>query len=399
MFAFLRSRVSRRGLIVAGATAATMTLVAACGQTFPSGPLLGQGEQPEVPADTIGSGNIKVGLLLPFSATGNAGRLATTLRNAAELALADFPSADIQLIPLDTKGTPEEAQNAAQTARAAGARLIIGPLFANSVRAVGSVARSASIPVIAFSTDSSAASPGVYLLSFLPSSDIERIVNYAARNGKKSIAALLPEGTYGTIALAALQQTAARHGVRVSSIERYGADKLQMQQAVQRIASVAGGTSPSADALLMPDGPVATSNLAPLLALSNIDGKRVQFLGSGQWDGSSLWRLPQFNGGWYAAPAPAGRQAFVGKYRSRFGSEPERIATLAYDAVSLAAALSRMSDGISDRVLTNSDGFNGLDGLFRFRNNGTNQRGLAILEVASGSSRVREAAPRSFASF
>ena len=68
----------------------------------------------------------------------------------------------------DDAGTPQGAQLGAQQAIAEGAEIIIGPLFAQSVSAVGAVARASNIPVIAFSTDASVAARGVYLLSFLP---------------------------------------------------------------------------------------------------------------------------------------------------------------------------------------------------------------------------------------
>ena len=108
------------------------------------------------------------------------------------------------------------AQSAAQQAIAEGAEIIVGPLFAQSVSAVGQVARARNIPVIAFSTDASVAARGVYLLSFLPETDVRRIVDYAVSRGKRSFAALLPDNAYGTVVEAAFQQEVARRGGRVS---------------------------------------------------------------------------------------------------------------------------------------------------------------------------------------
>ncbi len=88
----------------------------------------------------------------------------------------------------------------------------------------------------------------------------------------------------------------------------------------------------------------------------------------------------------------------MSKYRGRYGVVPPRNATLSYDAVTLAAALARIggANGFTDQTLTNPDGFSGVDGIFRFRANGTNQRGLAILEVQGGSAQIRQPAPNSF---
>src|SRR5215475_13003832 len=147
----------------------------------------------------IGNGQVKVGLILPLSASGNAGVAALSMKNAAEMALAEFQNPNVQLLVKDDAGNPQGAQQRAQEAVSEGAEIILGPLFALSVPSVAQVARTRGISVIAFSTDSSVAGRGVFLLSFLPESDVNRIVEYSASIGKKSFAALLPENAYGNV--------------------------------------------------------------------------------------------------------------------------------------------------------------------------------------------------------
>ena len=61
-----------------------------------------------------------------------------------------------------------------------------------------------------------------------------------------------------------------------------------------------------------------------------------------------------------------------------------RTATLSYDAVALVAALVKTQgpQRFSEQVLTSASGFAGIDGLFRFRTDGTNERGLAVMKVS-----------------
>jgi branched-chain amino acid transport system substrate-binding protein len=75
------------------------------------------------------------------------------------------------------------------------------------------------------------------------------------------------------------------------------------------------------------------------------------------------------------------------------------LSSLAYDAVAVAAALSRDPGraGLSRAALERSDGFVGADGLFRFRGDGSVERALAVLEVRPGGAAVIEAAPKRFA--
>src|SRR5450756_3062326 len=147
----------------------------------------------------VGTGQVKVGLILPLSAAGNAGVAAQSMKTAAEMALAEFQNPNIQLLIKDDAGSPQGASQGTQQALDEGAEIILGPLFALSVPAAAQLTRSRGVSVIAFSTDSSVAGRGVYLLSFLPESDVNRIVEYAASTGKRSFAALLPENAYGNV--------------------------------------------------------------------------------------------------------------------------------------------------------------------------------------------------------
>ena len=346
------------------------------------------------PQSAIGTGQIHVGLILPLSAQGNAGIAAASMRNAAEMALAEFKEPNIQLLVKDDGGTPQGAQAAAQQAIAEGAEIIIGPLFAQSVSAVGQVARARNIPVIAFSTDASVAARGVYLLSFLPESDVKRIVDFAISRGKKSFAALLPDNAYGSVVQAAFQSEVARRGGRVVALEKYPLDPSRMGEAVRKVAQAAS----RADAIFIPDGADAVPQVVAALAANHVNLRRVQLLGTGLWDESRIFETPALNGGWYAAPDSAGFRNFTARYKARYGQEPVRTATLAYDATALIAALVKTQgpQRFSEQVLTGASGFAGIDGIFRFRPDGTNERGLAVLRVAPGGGQVVSPAPRAF---
>lgn len=341
------------------------------------------------------NGQVRVGLILPLSAAGNAGVAAQSMKNAAEMALAEFKNPNIQLLVKDDGGTPQAAQLGAQQALDEGAEIIVGPLFAQSVAAAGQVARSRNIPVIAFSTDTTVASPGVYLLSFLPEADVRRIVDYAVSRGKRSFAALLPDNAYGGVVEAAFQQEVARHGARVVALERYPSNGASLADPVRRVAQAAS----RADAIFIPDN-AAAAQIAKSLASDGVNLKRVQLLGTGLWDDPRVFATPELDNAWYAAPDPAGFRSFAARYRARYGQDPVRTAALAYDAVALVAALVKTQGAqrFTEQVLTNASGFSGIDGIFRFRANGTNDRGLAVLRVTPNGGQVISPAPRTFGS-
>jgi ABC-type branched-subunit amino acid transport system substrate-binding protein len=355
-----------------------------------------QGSQPATSGSpqqpvAVGTGQVKVALILPLSAAGNAGTAAQSMKNAGEMALSEFQNPNVQLLIKDDAGSAQGAQQGAQQALDEGAEIILGPLFATSVPATAQVARTRGTSVIAFSTDSTVAGRGVYLLSFLPESDVNRIVEYAVSIGKRSFAAMVPENAYGNVVEAAFKQTVARQGGRIVAFEKYGSDR---SGAARNVAQ----SLRSADALFLADDGDAVVSVADALTAAGANLRNVQLLGTGLWDNPRVFASAALQGGFYAAPDPSGFRSFAGRYRTKFGGEPVRTATLAYDAVALVAALARTQgpQRFAPETLTNPSGFAGIDGLFRFRSDGTNQRGLAVMRVASGGGQPVAGSPKNF---
>lgn len=340
-------------------------------------------------------------MLLPLSGAAGTAEVAKGLRQAGELALVEFDNPNIVMSTKDTRGTVEGAKLAAEDAVRDGAEIIIGPIFAKEVAAVSPVARAAKVPVIGFSSDQTVAGNGTYLLSFLAGQDVPRIVNHAAANGKRTFAALIPEGPYGRVLEASFREAVQTAGGRLVALQTFPPNANGMIEPVKKIKeaidqSNAGGTR--VDALFMPAGQDTLPTLAPLLPYGGIDTRSVKLLGTSDWDYSNIGREDVLSGGWYPAPDPKGWNDFVQRYSGSYNVMPPRLASVAYDAVSLVVSLANGAPGqrFSDANLTRASGFAGIDGLFRLKSNGRLERGLAVLEVGKFGTVVADAAPTSF---
>jgi ABC-type branched-subunit amino acid transport system substrate-binding protein len=333
----------------------------------------------------------RVALLLPFSSpSAQARAVADGLEKAAELAIFDSKNANILLMPRDEGASPERAADAARQAIAEGAEIIVGPLFAQSVLAVAPIARAQHVPVIAFSTDRSVAGNGVYLLSFQPETEVDRVVSFAAARGHTEFAALVPQTPYGDVVGNAFRRAVGQAGGSVTSVQSFP-ERIDAVTAPAR--SVAGT---GADAILIGEGGALLQAIAP--ALAQYGARQTQLLGTGLWADPSLASEPTLTNGWFAAPEPEGFRKFTAHYRDSYSDAPPRIATLSYDALSLVALLSngRPYQRFTDKLLTDPDGFAGVDGIFRFHDDGSAQRGLAILQMTNSGLRVVDPAPKSF---
>ncbi|WP_370676158.1 penicillin-binding protein activator [Pleomorphomonas sp. PLEO] len=370
--------------------------LAACSPTSrPSGgdTLLPPPTGPAVSGEVLGSGTVRVALLLPKTAPGNGAALAVAMQNAATLGLNDFSGNDLTILVKDTGGTAEGAAEAARQAISEGAELIIGPIFAAEVGGVGPVARAANVPVMAFSSDPSVAAAGVYILGLLVDGQVRRVVAEAAKSGRKSIAAIMSQSAFGNLAEAALRQEAGRYGMRVVAVQRFPAGgEAQAAAAIVAIAS-------QIDCILLPEGAGVAPTIARSLRTAGVDLARIKLLGTGVWNDPTVYNDPSLTGGWFPSPEVSGFSAFASHYRSTYGNEPPFTASLAYDAVVLAASLVKTAgtQRFQLSVITNPEGFlSSINGLFRFNAVGTNDRGLAVYEVTGSTPSLVSAAPRAF---
>lgn len=334
---------------------------------------------------------IRIGVLLPLS--GPHAALGRTLLDSAELAIFESARRDLLLLPQDTQGTSAGAIEAINKVVGQGADIVLGPLLSEEVTAVTPIGHANRVPIIAFSSTMEVAQPGIYLLSFPPALEVERVISYAAATGKSRIAALIPESSYGMVIETALREAATAQNVALGPIEHYQASVQAMQGPVRALAQIGGF-----DAVLLPEGGSALRALAPLLPYSGIDVKTVKVLGTGLWDDLSVMREPTLQGGWFAAPPPAARASFAQRFRAAYGTSAPRIASLAYDGVALVAALADAPEGqrFTAERIANPNGFVGVDGVFRFAPDGRIERALAVNEVTPAGITVVSPAPVTF---
>ncbi len=339
---------------------------------------------------------VKIGLLLPLS--GQHADLGQAMLNASQMAMFDVGHTGFEIVPRDTKGTADGARAAAQEALAQGAQLILGPVFAPEVKAAKSVTKPAGVNMVAFSTDWTVADNSTYIMGFVPFDQVRRVLSYASQQGIKGIGLFAPASDYGDAIASANRSAAPGYGLSTVNVARFNPAGTTLPADMQDFATRAKGIQ----GLLMPVGGQQARQIAALAAQNGLPAAAVRRLGTGLWDDNALATDPNLQGGWFAAPSPDLRDGFERSYNQTFGGQAPRLATLAYDATALAAVLARNGlekgqkpqfDSIS---IQNPNGFAGIDGIFRFREGGLVERGLAVLEFRNGTMQIVSPAPQSF---
>jgi branched-chain amino acid transport system substrate-binding protein len=387
-------RPPRRAVLRAVAMTATSLalpkLLAGCSGTSAGGSL-GSG------ATGTAQDPVKVALVLPTGADPRTGAIAKAMKQAAELAVFDLNQPGLQLVTKDDRGSEDGARQAVGEAISGGAEIILGPLFSRATAAAAPAARKAGVPIISFSNDRAVAGDGVYLLSFLHDQEVSHIVDYAARQGRSRLVALLPKDALGDQLEQSIRAATARSGSTLVALERYALNTNAVLAPARTIHDAIKAAPPESpvDALFLPGGEDTLPMVAPFIPYLGIDTQQVRLLGTGGWDTPVIARDKAFAGGWFAAPDPRGWRTFAARFAKSYGAPPPRIASLAYDAVGIAAAFTGAARGgrYSASNLTRASGFSGIDGRFRLSANGLVERELAVLEVRREGSTVIEAAP------
>ena len=397
-----RAKSSGRVLRV-GALAMLAAALAACstGMGPTAGPTAAIVPSAETPGQPGARAPVKIAVLLPLGGMGETATVAKSMKQGAEMALFELNDPSVQLITKDDGGTAAGARAAADAAIKEGAEVIVGPLLSQSVTGVAPVARQAGVPVLAFSNDTRVAGQGVYLMSFLAEQEVERIVSFAAAQGKRRFAALIPDDAYGNAVEPAFRRAVQANGGMVAIVERYPPTANGMLEPAKRVVeAIKHGEEQLApvDALFLPGGQEALPQIGPVIAYSGLDTTKVKLLGTSAWDFPAISRDTAFVGGWYPSSDPMAWRSFAERFAKTFGTAPPRIASVAYDAVGVAIGLSANAPGarFTQANMTRQNGFAGVDGIVRFRESGLSERGLAVLEVQKFGSAVVDAAPASF---
>ncbi|MDD4556047.1 MAG: penicillin-binding protein activator [Alphaproteobacteria bacterium] len=373
--------------------------------------------------------NFRVGMLLPL--TGVAAKQGEGLRNAALMALEDVNNPNMLLQFYDTKSTASGARIAIENALNQKSQLIIGPLMAEEVKAISPKTNEKNIPVITFSTNSDVIGGDVYSLGLLVGEQVDRVVTYAAKNGRKNLALLVPDNSTGIAVAKASIISAEKNNMTVEKIAFYHPntndfseilkaltdydarsarakslkERLMAQaekgdqnsaKVLARLKSIDSLGEVKFDTILVPESGYKLKSAVAMLGYYDVSAPKVKILGTTLWEGSQLNHEGNFIGSWYPVLSRSHNAYFIKKYSEIFSENPSSLYAFAYDAVALASAVANKGDQSLTSQITNPEGYIGINGVFRIFPDGSNQHSLDILEVRNAENAVIDAAPKRF---
>lgn len=386
-----------RRMTLRGGAIISAFLLAACaidGGGTATGPETGQLIDPSQP--------VQVALLVPGgSSSPNINALAQSLKNAARMAAADAQGATIDLRIYDTGGDAAKAVAQANAAADAGAKIIVGPLYAEAANAVGNAMTPRNINVLSFSNNTEIAGGNVFTMGTSFANVADRLVGYGVKQGKKNIYVVAENDVAGQIGGRAIETAIARNGAKLAGRSNHPVSMAGINAVTPQIATAA--KSGQVDAIFMTANQQAVlPYLTEKLAAAGVNSQVTQFMGLTRWDEpADRLSLAQLQNGWFAIPDQQMLAQFESRYRAAYGDQPHELAALAYDGISAIASQVRAGkrNALTTTGLTHRSGYAGVGGVFRFNGDRTTQRGLSVATIRNNQVMILDPAPRRLGGF
>jgi len=353
---------------------------------------------------------IQVALFLPFS--GKNKDLGFSLFNTATISLFYNDSNGlIDLVLFDSKDNPKDSEKVFKEIIDKKIKIVIGPIFSSSVEAIEKLALQNNITVISLSNNQNLINKtnkegGIFISGILPETQIEKIVNYSISQGKLNFAIIAPSNQYGKTITELFKRFVRAKQANFITSEFYDNSFKDLDRVVER--TINAFVIPEnlkknkndknivindydriyPQVILIPESGKTASKIIASIKKQNTQERPYQILGTSQWDDKSVYDSNLIDT-WFPAPENEKFSNLENFYYKKFDKFPPRIASIAYDMVALIAEIANQKQGQTPAFKDfvefkngNINGYQGVDGTFRFLPNGLVQRNLSILKIS-----------------
>ncbi len=374
-----------------------------------------------------------VSVLLPLS--GASAAVGNGIETSVEMAFLQRKYENVSVSFHDLSGNRTQKQNIITNVLATEPDIIIGPVFAEDAQLLRDM-KPSDLPVLSFTSDASAVGSGVMTMALMPMQSIEMIVREIETDGAKSMVILAPQSASGELMAGAAVQSANIYDMPISGLFYYTEGNLEsIKAAAQKAAMYNARTSANTrareilseillkenltaeqksslnaqldkisksdtlgrapyDSVLFLGNAGDSKSLASFLRYFDVGVRDVNFYGTALWDTPEISSDLTMSGAKFAV-MPAANADFAKLYEEVAGRTPTRLDSFGFDAANLAIGMLHSSKTPAAYLLDPS-GYKGLDGLFRLRPDGTNERALKIVELGGDAPRTVKPAATDF---
>ena len=348
------------------------------------------------PVAILANEKIKIGLLVPL--TGENSEIGQSIIKSARLAINTINNASIEIIPKDTQSNPEVTLKAAKELANSGIKIVIGPVFNESLIYLGELSE---LTFLALTNKNDNFSKNIINAGINATSQLNAIKKFIELNEIKKTIFLTPDVSFKNEIEKAISNSKikilenyiyntdpTKLTKQIEKITRYEIRKQNLEDEINRLEKSEQSNkellierlkkrdtlgSVKFDSVVISDFDESLKSVTTSLLYTDITPKEKYFITLNQWFDESLLKETSSQPLYFPSANKDNYDEFSNEYFEKYNQYPNQLSFLSYDLVGLVYYLILQNESVIDKkMFTKKTLFKGKVGVFEIKNNKIN---------------------------
>ena len=336
---------------------------------------------------------LKIGLLIPM--TGKDKNLGDLIIKSTRMALEDIKTNDIEILPKDTGSNPEKTLSSARELKNLGIKIVIGPIFYNSIEYLDELD---DITFISLTNKTINLPKNVISSGINSTSQIKTIKKFIEKNEIKKTIFLTPKLDYEVEIKKSIKDSKIKlfkHFIydteqtkltkQIEKITNYKIRKQNLADEIKRVEKsdlvdkekqleklekkyTIGNVN--FDSVIISDFDESLKSVITSFLYSDVSPKNKYMITFNQWFDESLLNETSIQPIYYPSIDMENLKDFQSKFFKKFNDNPNHLSLLSYDLVGLIYYLSLKNELLNlEKLFKKRNSFKGKMGVFDVEDN------------------------------
>ena len=348
------------------------------------------------PVALLANEKIRIGLLVPL--TGKNSEIGQSIIKSTRLAINTINNASIEIIPKDTQSNPEVTLKAAKELANSGIKIVIGPVFNESLIYLGELSE---LTFLALTNKNDNFSKNIINAGINATSQLNAIKKFIELNEIKKTIFLTPDVGFKNEIEKAISNSKIKilenyiYNIdptkltkQIEKITRYEIRKQNLEDEINRLEKSEQSNkellierlkkrdtlgSVKFDSVVISDFDESLKSVTTSLLYTDITPKEKYFITLNQWFDESLLKETSSQPLYFPSANKDNYDEFSNEYFEKYNQYPNQLSFLSYDLVGLVYYLILQNESVIDKkMFTKKTLFKGKVGVFEIKNNKIN---------------------------
>ena len=348
------------------------------------------------PVAILANEKIRIGLLVPL--TGKNSEIGQSIIKSTRLAINTINNASIEIIPKDTQSNPEVTLAAAKELANSGIKIVIGPVFNESLIYLGELSE---LTFLALTNKNDNFSKNIINAGINATSQLNAIKKFIELNEIKKTIFLTPDVSFKNEIEKAISNSKikilenyiyntdpTKLTKQIEKITRYEIRKQNLEDEINRLEKSEQSNkeflierlkkrdtlgSVKFDSVVISDFDESLKSVTTSLLYTDITPKEKYFITLNQWFDESLLKETSSQPLYFPSANKDNYDEFSNEYFEKYNQYPNQLSFLSYDLVGLVYYLILQNESVIDKkMFTKKTLFKGKVGVFEIKNNKIN---------------------------